>query len=244
MKDATYIFYAGDLSSCMQEAKIATVLKELKLKMKEKGYVSASKGLVFVDVEDEAEETIVGLHSEKLALGFALISIPKGVTVRVRKNLRMCWNCHEAFKLISDIVEMDIIVRDLNRFHHFRDGSCTCRDFWIWKVVISVLGFQRNVQVTDEEWGWILDTAKKKEHCSEIFKFKHPNLISFKWEPPDPGILKLNTYGSLRHDGASSGGIIRDHNGDTRLGYTTKGGTRHVLAQEKIAILQGLRIYV
>ncbi|KAF9603622.1 hypothetical protein IFM89_037135 [Coptis chinensis] len=130
IKDATYIFYAGDLSSCTQEAEIATVLKELQLRMKERGYVSASKGLVFVDVEEEAEETIVGLHSEKLALGFALINIPKGVTIRVMKNLRMCWNCHDAFKLISDIVERDIIVRDLNRFHHFRDGSCTCRDFW------------------------------------------------------------------------------------------------------------------
>ncbi|KAF9611680.1 hypothetical protein IFM89_034863 [Coptis chinensis] len=37
IKDATYIFYAGDLSSCTQEAEITTVLKELELRMKERG---------------------------------------------------------------------------------------------------------------------------------------------------------------------------------------------------------------
>ncbi|KAF9605358.1 hypothetical protein IFM89_016493 [Coptis chinensis] len=116
--------------------------------------------------------------------------------------------------------------------NHFTLGSViiACASLGsIWKEVTSVLGFQRNVQVAHEEWRWILDIAKKKEHCYEIFKnritriqdnprnrklisrlnisvkFKLPNLISFKWEPPAPRILKLNTDGSLRHDGASSG---------------------------------------
>ncbi|PIA61550.1 hypothetical protein AQUCO_00300816v1 [Aquilegia coerulea] len=130
IKDATYAFYAGDMSSCTRGTEIMNVLRELELRMKERGYVSGSKGLVFVDVEEEAEEAIVGLHSEKLALGFSLISMPRGMTIRIMKNLRMCLNCHEAFKLISDVVKRDIVVRDLNRFHHFKDGLCTCKDFW------------------------------------------------------------------------------------------------------------------
>ncbi|KAK4586777.1 hypothetical protein RGQ29_023796 [Quercus rubra] len=130
IKDSTYVFYAGDVASCPQGREVMSLLRELEERMKERGYVGGSMGLVFVDVEQEAKEEIVGLHSERLALAFGLINIPKGVTIRVMKNLRMCRDCHEAFKLISDIVERDFVVRDVNRFHHFRNGSCTCRDFW------------------------------------------------------------------------------------------------------------------
>ncbi|KAG6726498.1 hypothetical protein I3843_02G071400 [Carya illinoinensis] len=130
IKDSSYVFYAGDVASCPQGNKLVGLLRELEERMKERGYVGGSIGLVFVDVEEEAKEEIVGLHSERLALAFGLINIPKGVTIRVMKNLRMCRDCHEAFKLISDIVERDFMVRDVNRFHHFDKGSCTCRDFW------------------------------------------------------------------------------------------------------------------
>ncbi|KAG2721498.1 hypothetical protein I3760_02G084900 [Carya illinoinensis] len=130
IKDSSYVFYAGDVASCPQGNKLVGLLRELEERMKERSYVGGSIGLVFVDVEEEAKEEIVGLHSERLALAFGLINIPKGVTIRVMKNLRMCRDCHEAFKLISDIVERDFMVRDVNRFHHFDKGSCTCRDFW------------------------------------------------------------------------------------------------------------------
>ncbi|KAL6193788.1 hypothetical protein ACLB2K_034872 [Fragaria x ananassa] len=111
-------------------SEVITLRRELEGKMKQRGYVGGSIGLVFIDVEEEAKEEIAGLHSERLGLGFALLSIPKGVTIRIMKNLRMCNDCHEAFKLISDIVGREFIVRDVNRFHHFKGGSCTCRDFW------------------------------------------------------------------------------------------------------------------
>ncbi|TQE02728.1 hypothetical protein C1H46_011701 [Malus baccata] len=130
VKDSTYVFYAGDVSSCARGSEVVALLRDLEGKMKQRGYVGGSLGLVFVDVEEEAKEEIVGLHSERLALGFALISIPKGVIIRIMKNLRMCRDCHEAFKLISEIVEREFVVRDVNRFHHFKSGSCTCTDFW------------------------------------------------------------------------------------------------------------------
>lgn len=130
IKDSTYVFYAGDVSSCPHGSEVVNALKELEVRMKERGYVGGSMGLVFIDVEEEAKEEILSLHSERLALGFGLINIPKGVTIRIMKNLRMCRDCHEAFKLISEIEERDFVVRDVNRFHHFKNGSCICRDFW------------------------------------------------------------------------------------------------------------------
>lgn len=129
IRDQTYAFYAGN-ASFERGREVLSLLRELKQKMKERGYVGGKTGLVFVDVEDEAREEIVGLHSERLALAFGLISIPKGITIRIMKNLRMCRDCHDVFKLISDIVERDFVVRDVNRFHHFKNGSCSCADFW------------------------------------------------------------------------------------------------------------------
>lgn len=130
IKDSNYVFYAGDASSCPQGSEVVNLLKELEIRMKERGYVGGSMGLVFIDVEEEAKEEILSLHSERLALGFGLLNIPKGVTIRIMKNLRMCRDCHESFKLISEIVERDFVVRDVNRFHHFKNGTCICRDFW------------------------------------------------------------------------------------------------------------------
>ncbi|GAB4843586.1 hypothetical protein Ancab_013551 [Ancistrocladus abbreviatus] len=123
IKDSVYVFYAGDVASCARGSEVLSLLKELGKMMKEKGHVGVSTGLVFVDVEEEAKEEIVALHSERLALGFSLISIPSGVTIRIMKNLRMCGDCHEAFKLISNIVNRDFIVRDINRFHYFANGK-------------------------------------------------------------------------------------------------------------------------
>ncbi|KAK4283703.1 hypothetical protein QN277_000628 [Acacia crassicarpa] len=128
--ESTYLFYAGDVSNCVQGSEILRFLRELEERMKERGYLGETKGLVFVDVEEEAKEQIMSLHSERLALAFGLMNTPKGTIIRIMKNLRMCRGCHEAFKLISDIVEREFIVRDVNRFHHFKNGLCACRDFW------------------------------------------------------------------------------------------------------------------
>lgn len=130
IQDLVYVFYAQDVSSCPRGTEVMEVLEDLENRMKERGYVGGSKGLALVDVEEESKEEMVSLHSERLALGFSLISIPKGETIRIMKNLRMCGDCHEAFKLISGIVDREFVVRDVNRFHHFKHGSCSCRDYW------------------------------------------------------------------------------------------------------------------
>ncbi|XP_062077981.1 pentatricopeptide repeat-containing protein At1g08070, chloroplastic [Humulus lupulus] len=85
---------------------------------------------VLYDVDEDLKEGVLSHHSEKLAIAFGLISTNPGTTIRIVKNLRVCGNCHSATKLISKIFKREIIARDRNRFHHFKDGSCSCNDYW------------------------------------------------------------------------------------------------------------------
>ncbi|EEC68706.1 hypothetical protein OsI_37186 [Oryza sativa Indica Group] len=104
-------------------------LDELGLEMKTMGYEPTTEVVMF-DVEDEEKEHTLVHHSEKLAIAFNLLVTGPGETIRVTKNLRVCSDCHTAIKLISRITHREIIVRDNNRFHCFRDGSCSCNDYW------------------------------------------------------------------------------------------------------------------
>ncbi|XP_010555343.1 PREDICTED: pentatricopeptide repeat-containing protein At2g22070 [Tarenaya hassleriana] len=85
---------------------------------------------VLHDLEEEVKEEILKHHSEKLAIAFGLISTPDRTTLTVMKNLRVCNDCHSAIKFISKLVGREIVLRDPTRFHHFRDGLCSCRDYW------------------------------------------------------------------------------------------------------------------
>lgn len=81
-------------------------------------------------VREEEKETIVRHHSEKLALAFGLLSTKDNVPLLVMKNLRICGDCHNAIKIISSTSRREIIVRDCHRFHLFKEGHCSCGDFW------------------------------------------------------------------------------------------------------------------
>ncbi|XP_072955628.1 pentatricopeptide repeat-containing protein At3g26782, mitochondrial-like [Typha angustifolia] len=69
-------------------------------------------------------------HSEKLAIAFALISLPPWMPIHIMKNLRICSDCHTAIKLISLVTARELVVRDAVRFHHFKEGDCSCGDYW------------------------------------------------------------------------------------------------------------------
>ncbi|XWS67702.1 hypothetical protein CRYUN_Cryun04dG0028600 [Craigia yunnanensis] len=69
-------------------------------------------------------------HSVRLAISFGLISTELGPPVLVRKNIRICEDCHNVAKKISKITKREIVVRDSKVFHHFQDGSCSCGDYW------------------------------------------------------------------------------------------------------------------
>ncbi len=82
------------------------------------------------DVDEEEKVLHLRQHSEKLAIAFGLISTSAGTPLCIFKNLRICGDCHTFTKLVSKLVGRAIIVRDANRFHHFEDGLCSCRDYW------------------------------------------------------------------------------------------------------------------
>ncbi|KAI3693943.1 hypothetical protein L1987_76899 [Smallanthus sonchifolius] len=85
---------------------------------------------VLFDLEDEDGEDALSYHSERLAIAFALVASESGSPIRIIKNLRVCVDCHDYTKLVSVIYKREIVVRDRNRFHCFRDGSCSCLDYW------------------------------------------------------------------------------------------------------------------
>ncbi|KAF8378100.1 hypothetical protein HHK36_029436 [Tetracentron sinense] len=103
-------------------------VESLVVEIKMVGYMP-DRSCILHDVEEEDKEHILNYHSEKLAVAFGIMKIDPGMTILVTKNLRMCDDCHSAFKFISYIYHRKIIVRDANRFHHFQGGSCSCKDY-------------------------------------------------------------------------------------------------------------------
>jgi hypothetical protein len=128
VKNRVHVFLVGDRSHAESEH-IYSVLENLDIQMKWVGY-KPNTNFVLHDVEEELKQHILSQHSEKLAIAFGLISTPCGATIRIFKNLRVCDDCHTATKFISKIVKREIIVRDGSRFHHFKDGLCSCGDYW------------------------------------------------------------------------------------------------------------------
>lgn len=104
-------------------------LEELDQKLTSAGYMPETGNVLHNITETEKKEHLQ-YHSERLALGFALISTNPLKTIRIFKNLRICGDCHDVMKLISDIMNREIIIRDIKKFHHFKAGTCSCHDFW------------------------------------------------------------------------------------------------------------------
>lgn len=121
-------FVAGERSHFMTE-KIHMMVEEMYLRVKSAGHDSSTSEVLF-DIDEEEKDQSLFLHSEKLAVAFGLISTVPGSPIRVTKNLRVCGDCHSFLKAVSKVFGREIVARDRNRFHHFRDGLCSCDDFW------------------------------------------------------------------------------------------------------------------
>ncbi|XP_076916256.1 pentatricopeptide repeat-containing protein DOT4, chloroplastic-like [Bidens hawaiensis] len=102
--------------------KIESLLDNVRMEMKKDG-VSGRLRLGLVGKDDGCG------HSEMLAIGFGLLKLPAGRVIQVNKNVKVCGECHEMAKFISKNVGREIVLRDCNRFHHFKDGFCSCRGY-------------------------------------------------------------------------------------------------------------------
>ncbi|GMY13681.1 pentatricopeptide repeat-containing protein At5g50390, chloroplastic-like [Fagus crenata] len=127
VKKQPYFFLSGDKSHA-QKKEIFQKVDNLMLEISKHGYVPERKYLL-PDV-DEQEARVLLYHSEKLAIAFGLISTPGWTPLQIVQSHRICGDCHSAIKLIAMVTGREIVVRDASRFHHFRDGSCSCGDYW------------------------------------------------------------------------------------------------------------------
>ncbi|GAV82594.1 PPR domain-containing protein/DYW_deaminase domain-containing protein [Cephalotus follicularis] len=126
-QNKVHVFGTGDVSHPRSE-RIYWELQCLMKKIEDEGHKPNSDFFLH-DVNEERECIQIG-HSEMLALSFGLISTQSAEKIRITKNHRVCFSCHDSAKKISKLVQREIIIRDLNRFHHFKNGLCSCGDFW------------------------------------------------------------------------------------------------------------------
>ncbi|KAJ9179510.1 hypothetical protein P3X46_011292 [Hevea brasiliensis] len=127
LRNEIHSFYSGSTGH-PQSKRIYAFLETLVDKIKAAGYVPDTNSIH--DVEDDVKEQLLNTHSEKLAIAYGLLNTIPGTTIHIRKNLRVCGDCHNATKYITLVTGREIIVRDMHRFHHFKNGACSCGDYW------------------------------------------------------------------------------------------------------------------
>lgn len=123
-----YKFVSQDMSYPQCDG-VHEMIHQMEWQLRFEGYAPDTSH-VLLDVNEEEKRERLKYHSQKLAIAFALIHTSQGSPIRIVRNLRMCSDCHTYTKFISVIYEREITVRDRNQFHHFKDGTCSCRDYW------------------------------------------------------------------------------------------------------------------
>ncbi|GAA0157349.1 hypothetical protein LIER_14634 [Lithospermum erythrorhizon] len=123
-------FLAGDRRHDRKD-EIYAKLEELMESIEKLGYKPVWSEVLH-EVDEREKREVLMHHSEKLAFAFGVLDgvAPPGKAMRIVKNVRSCRDCHEAFKYFSIIYEREIIVRDVNRYHRFLNGNCSCGDQW------------------------------------------------------------------------------------------------------------------
>ncbi|KVH91617.1 pentatricopeptide repeat-containing protein At1g56690, mitochondrial-like [Cynara cardunculus var. scolymus] len=129
IENEMHMFSGGESRPHPEHSLIMGMLEYLGGLLREAGY-NPDGSFVLHDVDEEEKVHSLGYHSEKLAVAYGLLKVPEKMAIRIMKNLRVCGDCHSAFKLISQVMSREIILRDANRFHHFKDGLCSCGDYW------------------------------------------------------------------------------------------------------------------
>ncbi|XP_058766633.1 pentatricopeptide repeat-containing protein At5g50390, chloroplastic-like [Vicia villosa] len=127
VKKQPYAFFCGDKSH-PQMKEIYKKVDSMMVEISRHGYVVEEETLL-PDV-DEEEQRVIKYHSEKLAIAFGIINTPGWLPLQITQSHRVCGDCHNAIKLITKVTRREIVLRDASRFHHFKNGSCSCGDYW------------------------------------------------------------------------------------------------------------------
>ncbi|KAL5555908.1 hypothetical protein UlMin_038144 [Ulmus minor] len=93
---------------------IYKMMEKIWKEIKKMGFIPNTESVLH-DLDEELKEQILKHHK---------------YYTKDLKNLRVCNDCHSSIKFISKLVGREIIVRDATRFHHFKNGMCSCRDYW------------------------------------------------------------------------------------------------------------------
>lgn len=128
ISNKVHFFISGDMTHAESDEiyrKLGEVMEEIRLA----GYAPVTHAVLH-DVEDDVKESVLMHHSEKLAIAYGLLRTSTRKPIRIMKSLRTCEDCHLAAKFISKTTCREIVLRDSVRFHHIRDGICTCQDYW------------------------------------------------------------------------------------------------------------------
>ncbi|GAB2289397.1 hypothetical protein Dimus_023707 [Dionaea muscipula] len=130
VKKHSHVFVSGDKHHS-QTKEIYRRLRSSILQVSKLGYSQNSDSHDLLSDVDEKEDGMVLYHSEKLALAFGLIkSTPQLTSLQLMQSHRICRDCHTFFKLVAKVTGKEIVLRDGSRFHRFKDGTCTCGDYW------------------------------------------------------------------------------------------------------------------
>ncbi|GFP91587.1 pentatricopeptide repeat-containing protein at1g59720 mitochondrial [Phtheirospermum japonicum] len=122
-------FFAGDTTH-PRTKEVYEFLDVIEERIKSAGYVRDFSQAPLVDETEDSKGNSLKLHSERLAIAFGLLNSERGGAIRVFKNLRVCKDCHNFTKFVSKVFGVEIVMRDRLRFHCFRNGLCSCMDFW------------------------------------------------------------------------------------------------------------------
>lgn len=123
-----YKFRTED-TSYLEVDLIYETLMSLRSQMQEMGYVPNTRFYRTLILEMENKERVYGYREEVAVVKELLNSKPRS-SVFVITNMRICEDCYNILKLITNITGRELIKRDAKRFHFFKNGVCGCNDYW------------------------------------------------------------------------------------------------------------------
>ncbi|KAL0698077.1 hypothetical protein Bca4012_054199 [Brassica carinata] len=162
VKNKIHLFVVDDRSNPQAEL-IHRKVKDVIRDIKQEGYVPETD-FTLVDMEEEEKERALYYHSEKLAVAFGLMSTPPSTPIRVIKNLRVCGDCHNAMKYIAKVYGREIVLRDANRFHRFKDDQRNIQ----MKVKASNTQRSRNVTLNQIGTGGRLNLIRQDKQDDDV----------------------------------------------------------------------------